>query len=262
MLAIPLYDDTPRTQLPIVTVALIGACVAVFLWQSGLTPRAANNAAFSYGMVPAVLFGHADLPRRLQTVPGWATLVTSMFLHGGWLHLGGNMLYLWIFGRGVETALGPVRYLGLYLICGVAAALTQAFMNPASDVPMIGASGAIAGVLGAYLILYPRSNVVVFIWIIIIVRLLSVPAVILLGLWFLLQLTSATAATADEPGVAFWAHVGGFIAGMALVLVLRRRGVRMWQPSRSASFQMARPRLGRGSVPSAGRRSGRRSPWS
>lgn len=261
MLAIPLYDDTPRIRLPVTTIALMSVCVAIFLWQMGLNPRASHNAAFSYGMVPSVLFGHAQLPRSLQIVPGWATLLTSMFLHGSWLHIAGNMLYLWIFGRGVETALGPVRYLALYLICGVAAALTQASFDPSSGVPMIGASGAIAGILGAYLILYPRSNVVVFIWIIIIVRLLTVPAVILLGLWFLLQLISATSAAPGEPGVAFWAHVGGFIAGMALVLVLRRRGVRMWQPSRSTSFQMARPRLGRGSVPSAGRRSERRGPW-
>src|SRR5258708_15131850 len=188
MLAIPLYDDNPQTRTPIVTVALISACAAVFLWQVGLSPRAANNAALSFGMIPPVVFGKAALPRQLQIVPAWTTLFTSMFLHGGWLHIGGNMLYLWIFGKGVESALGPVRYLSLYLVCGVIAALTQAFVDPTSEVPMIGASGAIAGVLGAYLILHPRSNVVVFIWIIIIIRLLTVPAVILLGLWFLLQL--------------------------------------------------------------------------
>lgn len=260
MLAIPLYDDNPRTRMPVITVGLIAACTAVFLWQAGLSPKAANNAAFSYGMVPAVLFGQAHLPRQLQIVPAWATVFTSMFLHGGWLHLGGNMLYLWIFGKGVESALGPARYLALYLICGVVAALTQAFVDPTSEVPMIGASGAIAGVLGAYLMLYPRSNVVVFIWIIIIIRLISVPAVILLGLWFLLQLLSAASAAPDTPGVAFWAHVGGFIAGMALVTILRQRHVQMFQPSRTSSFQIAR--FGRGSVPSAGRRPrSRQNPW-
>jgi membrane associated rhomboid family serine protease len=257
-LAIPLYDDTPRRRVPIVTYGLIGACVLVFLWQAGLSPAAGNEAALSLGMVPAVLFGHAELPRELQIVPPWATTVTCMFLHESWLHLGGNMLYLWIFGKGVESALGAPRYVALYLLCGVIAALTQASVAPGSTVPMIGASGAIAGVLGAYLVLYPRSNVVVFIWIIILVRLLTVPAVILLGLWFLLQLLSAGAASADQAGVAFWAHVGGFIAGMALVLVLRRRGVAMLQPRRTASFQIARPRdaspdFGRGSVPDAGR---------
>jgi len=263
MLAIPLYDDNPQTRIPVITIALIGACAAVFLWQEGLAPRAANNAALSFGMVPAVLFGEAALPRSLQIVPAWATVFTSMFLHGGWLHIVGNMLYLWIFGKGVESALGSARYLALYLICGVIAALTQAFVDPTSQVPMIGASGAIAGVLGAYLILHPRSNVVVFIWIIIIVRLLTVPAVILLGLWFLLQLVSAASASAGEPGVAFYAHIGGFIAGMALVMVLRQRHVQVFQPARSWSFQMAHPRdararFGRGSVPKAGRRPG---PW-
>jgi membrane associated rhomboid family serine protease len=268
MLAIPLYDDNPQTRTPIVTVALIAACAAVFLWQAGLSPRAANNAVLSFGMIPSVLFGEATLPRALQIVPAWMTLVTSMFLHGGWLHIGGNMLYLWIFGKGVEAALGPVRYLALYLICGVIAALTQAFVDPTSEVPMIGASGAIAGVLGSYLILHPRSNVVVFIWIIIIVRLLTVPAVILLGLWFLLQVVSAASASPGEPGVAVWAHVGGFIAGMALVMILRQRHVQVFRAPRTWSFQVARPRdaregFGRGSVPRAGRRPGsRRGPWS
>ncbi len=265
MLAIPLYDDTPRTSVPVITYGLIAACVIVFLWQAGLTGHAATNFTYSYGMVPAVLFGKEVLPRQLQHWPAWTTLVTSMFLHGGWLHIAGNMLYLWIFGRGVETALGAPRYLALYLLSGVVAALTQALVDPSSEVPMIGASGAIAGVLGAYLLLYPRSNVVVFIWIIIIVRLISVPAPILLGLWFLLQLVSAAGTEASEPGVAFWAHVGGFCAGMLLVMVLRRRQTAMWQPSRTRSFQMARPRdarsgFGRGSVPAVRRRDSR-NPW-
>jgi membrane associated rhomboid family serine protease len=265
---IPLYDDTPRRRVPLATYGLIGACALVFLWQAGLSPSARDHVALSLGLVPAVLFGHAVLSPELRLVPPWATVFTSMFLHGGWLHLGGNMLYLWIFGKGVETALGVPRYLALYFLCGAIAALTQAGMSPASHVPMIGASGAIAGVLGAYLVLYPRSNVVVFVWIIILVRLVTVPAVILLGIWFLLQLMSAGAASAAEAGVAFWAHVGGFLAGIALVLVLRRSGTAMWQPPRSRSFQIGRPRdlrsgFGRGSVPSAGRRRGERQagPW-
>ena len=173
-----------------------------------------------------------------------------------------------IFGDNVEDYLGHFQYLVFYLLSGFAAAITHVLLNANSRVPILGASGAIAGVLGAYLILHPRSNVVVFIWIIIIVRLVTVPAVILLGLWFLLQLVSATSAAPGEPGVAFWAHVGGFIAGMVLVLVLRRPGTRMLQPSRTLSFQIARPRdarerFGSGSVPSAGRRPGSwRSPWS
>jgi len=265
MLAIPLYDDTPRIRVPIVTYGLISACVVVFLWQSGLTTRAATNVDYSFGMVPSVLLGEKHLPHQLQLVPSWLTLVTSMFLHGGWLHLIGNMIYLWIFGRGVESALGSGRYFVLYLVSGVVAALTQALVDPSSSVPMIGASGAIAGVLGAYLLLFPRSNVVVFIWIIILVRLVTVPAPILLGLWFLLQLMGAAAAKSGEPGVAVWAHVGGFIAGMLLLLVLHRRQMGMLQPPRTRSFQVARPRdagrgFGRGSVPSSGRWRGG-GPW-
>jgi membrane associated rhomboid family serine protease len=194
-------------------------------------------------MVPAVLFGHAELPPRLHLVPPWATVFASMFLHGGWLHLIGNMLYLWIFGKGVEFALGPARLIVFYLTCGVAAALTQAFVDPASQVPMIGASGAIAGILGAYLVLNPRGNVVVFFWIIIFVRLVAVPAAILLGIWFLLQLMGAVS-SAGEPGVAVWAHVGGFLTGMALVMVFRRRGVALFHPARTKSFRLAPRRRG------------------
>lgn len=266
--AIPLYDDTPRLRAPAVTYGLIGACAIAFLWQTGLSPEAGHKVALSLGMIPAVLFGHAALPPDLGLVPPWATVFTCMFLHESWLHLGGNMLYLWIFGKGVESALGAPRYLALYFLCGAIAALTQAGMSPTSTVPMIGASGAIAGVLGAYLVLFPRSNVVVFVWIIILVRLITVPGVILLGLWFLLQLISAGASAAGEAGVAFWAHVGGFVAGAVLVLGLHKRGFAIWQPSRSAAFQVARPRdaragFGRGSVPSAGRRRVRRrtGPW-
>jgi membrane associated rhomboid family serine protease len=243
MLALPLYDDTPRTMLPVATGALVAGCTAVFLWQAGLSPRAANDAVFAFGMVPAVLFGHAHLAPRLHLVPPWATIFTSMFMHGGWLHLIGNMIYLWIFGRGVEFALGPVRLFVFYLICGVAAALTQAMVDPSSQVPMIGASGAIAGVLGGYLILHPRGNVVVFFWILIFVRLIAVPAVILLGLWFGLQLMGALS-SAGEPGVAVWAHVGGFITGTALVGLFRRRGVPLFHPARTASFRLAPRRRG------------------
>jgi membrane associated rhomboid family serine protease len=259
LLALPLYDDSPRTRPPVITGGLIAVCSAVFLWQLGLGESAADDASFSYGMVPAVLFGYAELPARLQAVPPPATLITSMFLHGGWAHLLGNMLYLWIFGKGVETALGPLRFLIFYLLCGAAAALTQALVDPTAEVPMIGASGAIAGALGAYLVLYPRGNVVVLLWILFFVRLISLPAVILLGIWFALQLLSAVAMEPGEPGVAFWAHVGGFLVGMALVLVFRQRGVSLMQPRKTVSFAMAPPRsagrqLSTGSVPRAGGR--------
>jgi rhomboid family protein len=257
MLALPLYDDNPTTRLPVITGGLIAACSVVFLWQLGLDETASENATYAYGMVPAVLFGYSELPESLHVVPPVVMLITSMFLHGGWLHLLGNMLYLWIFGKGVEAALGAPRFLVFYLLCGVAAGLAQAFTDPAAEVPMIGASGAIAGMLGAYLVLHPRANVHVLIWIIIFVRIITLPAVILLGIWFALQLLSALSMDPGEPGVAFWAHVGGFMVGSALVLVMRRPGVVLMQARRTPSFVVAPPRsgarrLGVGSVPSAG----------
>ncbi|HUC66769.1 MAG TPA: rhomboid family intramembrane serine protease [Stellaceae bacterium] len=247
MLILPLYDDNPRVTAPVVTYGLIAACAVVFLWQLSLGPGAQEAIAFAYGMVPATLLGSARLPHELQLVPPWATLITSMFLHGGWLHLLGNMLYLWLFGRGVESAMGAPRYLVFYLVSGVAAALAQAAADPGAEVPLIGASGAIAGTLGAYLVLHPRSNIVVFVWIFIFVRLIAVPAVIVLGLWFLMQLLSALATASGEPGIAFWAHVGGFVLGMLLVPLFRRRGVGMLQPRRSTAFSTRRPQ--------------RRGPW-
>jgi membrane associated rhomboid family serine protease len=259
ILTVPLYDDSPRRSAPVATGGLITACAIVFLWQLGEGPRAAHAIALAYGLVPAVFFGSAELPPQLQLVPPWATLFTSMFLHGGWLHLLGNMLYLWIFGRAVENALGPLRFLLFYFLCGALAGLVQAAIDPGAEVPMVGASGAIAGVLGAYLVLYPFGHVFVFFWIIIFFRIIAVPAILLLGLWFLMQLLSAGGTSASAGGVAVWAHVGGFIAGMVLVLVMRRPGVGMLQSARTRSFAVSNPRdarwRGAGSVPSAGR------PW-
>ena len=262
MLALPLYDDSATARPPVITSGLIAACSIVFLWQIGLGGYASSAASLRYGMVPAVLFGYAELPTSLHAVPPAATLVTSMFLHGGLLHLLGNMLYLWIFGKGVETALGSFRFLIFYLLCGVAAGLTQALTDPMAEVPMIGASGAIAGTLGAYLVLRPRGNVAVLIWIIIFVRVITLPAVILLGIWFGLQLLSALSMEPGEPGVAFWAHVGGFLVGMVLVLLFRRPGVAVMQPRRTQPFAVAPPRsvggrFGAGSVPPAGPRNPR-----
>jgi membrane associated rhomboid family serine protease len=236
-LTLPLYDDAPHNGREVATYGLIIACAIVFLWQLE-QPRGGTETALAYGMIPAVLFGHAELPAHLRLVAPWMTIFTSMFLHGGWLHILGNMLYLWLFGRGVETALGFPRFMALYFISGVAAAMTQALVDPDSTVPMIGASGAIAGVLGAYLVLHPRGNVVTLIWIIIFVRLVSVPAVILLGLWFLLQVLGAIGSQ-GEPGVAVWAHVGGFITGLVLVMVLCPSGVPLFHPARTQAFRLA-----------------------
>jgi membrane associated rhomboid family serine protease len=264
--AVPLSDDNPTVSAPIVTYFLIGACTGAFLWQLGHNERI---ILYEYGMIPAELFGLWRPPSSYQVLAPWAKVLTSMFLHGGWFHLLGNMLYLWIFGNNVEDVLGRGRYLFFYLACGIVAALVQAFSNPTSHIPMIGASGAIAGVLGAYLLLHPGANVRCFVWIVIFFRIVNVPAWAMLGLWFAMQLVSGLMAAPGRPGVAFWAHVGGFITGLVLVIVLRPSGVMLLQPPRSQAFATAPPSAyvgrrisSRGSVPQAGRRVTRpRSPW-
>ena len=264
--AVPLYDDNPTVRTPIVTYFLIGLCIGAFLWQLGQNGRAIQ---YSYGMIPAELFGLWRPPRIYQVVPPWATVLTSVFLHGGWFHLIGNMLFLWIFGNNIEDKLGRGRYLLLYFCCGIVAALSQAFSSPTSHIPMVGASGAIAGVLGAYLLLYPSANVHCFVWIVIFFRIVNVPAWAMLGLWFAMQLVSGLGTASGTPGVAFWAHVGGFATGLILVTVLRPNGVALLQPQRSRGFAAVRPTAFTsrrtfygGSVPPAGRRFNRpRSPW-
>jgi len=261
MFTLPISDDTPTRRTPVVTWAIIAACVGVFLWQASLGPRAGQAVVFSLGVIPAVLFGSAELPPQLYMVPASASIVTSMFLHGGWMHLLGNMLYLWIFGNNVEDSMGRGRFVVFYLLCGTAAALVQSYSAPYSQVPMIGASGAIGGVLGAYLMLHPRANVRVLFVILFFIRIISVPAAVVLGLWFFLQFVSgATTPTDGEGGVAFWAHVGGFVAGVALIPFFKQRNVRLFDRSHSPTFQVMTPsgyqrdHQRRGSVPSAGRR--------
>ncbi|HLF10359.1 MAG TPA: rhomboid family intramembrane serine protease [Gammaproteobacteria bacterium] len=216
---IPLRDDNPTRTFPLVTVAIIAICVIVFVWQSLLTPEAAQAAVFSLGVIPAVLFGEAEL--RAPLVPPSATILTSMFLHGGLLHLAGNMLYLWIFGDNVEDRMGRGRFIAFYLLAGVVAALAQALPDPGSTIPMIGASGAISGVLGAYLLLYPHAKVLVAIPFVVFYT-FRVPALVVLGFWFLGQLLSSLAADPGVGGVAFRAHIGGFVAGLVLIRLFVR----------------------------------------
>ncbi len=222
---IPLHDDNPTTIKPVVTVGLIVACALAFLWQLSLGQPAGSKAVYSLGMIPAVLFGDRELPPNLMLVPPEATLITSMFLHGGWMHLIGNMLYLWIFGNNIEDAMGHGRFVVFYLVCGVAAALAQASLDQTSVIPMIGASGAISGVLGAYLVLYPKARVMVLVPLWIFWRIFHLPAMAVLGFWFVLQFINAALAGEGGGGVAWWAHIGGFAVGMALILVFRHKHV-------------------------------------
>jgi membrane associated rhomboid family serine protease len=222
---IPIRDEIPTRITPAVTYALLAACVLVFLWQASLGERDLKVAIYAFGMIPATLFGHAHLPESVAQVPPEVTVFTSMFLHGGWMHLLGNPLYLWIFGNNVEEAMGHARYVIFYLICGTAAALAQAFPDPASEVPMVGASGAISGVLGAYLLLYPHARVLVLVPLGALSQLAHLPAAWVLGFWFVLQLVSTLLAGDQQGGIAFGAHLGGFVAGLALVALFKRAEV-------------------------------------
>jgi len=224
---IPLRDDTPTALRPIATLGLIVATTLAFLWQLSLGSQA-EQVILTLGAVPARLFG--KMAPDSAALPATITVFTSMFLHGGWMHLIGNMLYLWIFGNNVEDAMGHVRYLLLYLVSGSVAVFVQALLATSSTVPMIGASGAISGVLGSYLLLYPHARVLVLLPLGFLSRLIYLPAMLVLGFWFLLQLLSAMLADPNQPGVAFAAHAGGFVSGLILVLFFRRRGVRLFNP--------------------------------
>jgi len=221
---IPLRDSVPSRSQPVVTWVLITINACVFFNELALGPGL-DGFLQTWGFVPARYFFLA------ATDPGnWVgralPLVTSMFLHGGWAHLIGNMLYLWIFGDNVEDRLGHVRYLAFYLLVGVAAGLAQAYLYPESSVPTVGASGAISGVLGAYLVLFPYARVLTLVPFLLFFPVVELPAVLYLGFWFLMQLLNGTLAlglAGEGGGVAWWAHVGGFVVGMALVPLLRRR---------------------------------------
>ena len=223
----PLKDDNPTHSPSIVTIGLIVANALVYLYQFSLEAGGAQGAragqAFieEFGLVPCRLTGACrstiDLPSPV------VTMFTSMFMHGGLFHIGGNMLFLWIFGNNVEDTLGHGRYLIFYLACGVAAALAQTAIGPSSPIPMVGASGAVSGVLGSYLLLFPHAHVTTLIILGFFFRLVKIPAVIVLGFWIVLQLLNGLGSFGAAGGVAFFAHIGGFVAGMGLLFVFRPR---------------------------------------
>jgi membrane associated rhomboid family serine protease len=227
---IPLKDDTPSARKAYVTISLIVACSTVFLWQRSLDASESRRAVAALGAIPAVLLGNARLPLDLEWIPRYGSLITSMFLHGGWLHLLGNMLYLWIYGDNVEDCMGRARYLLFYCACGIVAIFAQALFDPHSAYPIIGASGAISGVLGAYLLLFPRAKVLTLVLLPFFFTALRLPAMLLLLLWFAVQLLSDLAVQDGGASVAFRAHIGGFLAGMLLVPLLKRRDVPLFAP--------------------------------
>ncbi len=217
---IPISDENPTRLTPFVTWALIAACVAVFFWELTFDEQQFQTMVVSLGFVPRNLFGQSSTP-TLDGIPwAWVSIFTSMFLHGGFLHVGGNMLYLWIFGNNVEDAMGHARFLFFYLVCGVAAALCEGLVSPGSTVPMLGASGAISGVLASYVLIYPRTRITVIIPLGILLYPTKISAIYVVGFWFLLQLLNAFTTSAGAPGTAWMAHVGGFALGLALTPVL------------------------------------------
>jgi len=217
---IPLHDDNPSTTRPLVTVGIMVACTAVYVFQHLLMSReGATEVIYALGVIPALLTGHATAD--FSAVPPALSVVTSMFVHGGFLHFAGNMLYLWIFGDNVEDRLGHTKYLIFYLLCGIAATFAQVLVDPRSNIPNLGASGAIAGVLGAYLLMFPRGGVRVLMG----RGIINMPALIVIGFWALLQFVSGFGAIATTEqtaggGVAYMAHVGGFVAGLVLAVLM------------------------------------------
>ena len=231
---IPLRSETPRRSFPIVNVLLIVANILVFMYQLSLPPRAGELLVQQFGLVP-VRAERALAHPGPQLAPALVPLVSSMFLHGGFLHILGNMLFLWVFGGNVEDRLGHLRYLEFYFICGIGAGLAQIVVNWGSQLPSIGASGAISGVMGAYIVLFPSARVLTLVPLIFFFFTVRIPALLILGYWFVIQFLSglSTLGQINQGGVAWWAHIGGFILGMCLVWGLRqsRRQYGFWSPS-------------------------------
>ena len=229
----PYRDDNPTLGTPVVTFALIGLNVAAWLLVQGMGAEPyLSESVCRLGLIPGELLGRLppgySIPVSetmacvVDADAEWYKPLSSMFLHGGWFHLIGNMWFLWLFGNNVEDSMGHSRYLAFYLLCGVAAAAAQTIVTPASAIPMVGASGAISGVMGAYIVLYPRVRVHMLIVLFVFITRIVVPAYLMLGYWFLLQILGGLPTLGDETGgVAFWAHAGGFIAGAVLILVFK-----------------------------------------
>ncbi len=242
----PIQDSIPRRSPPLMNWAIMAACGIVFLFELSLPPHLLERLFYMFGVVP-VRYTHPDFAASLGLAPKAALpLFTCMFLHGGWVHIIGNMWTLWIFGDNVEDEMGPLRYLLFYLFCGLVASFVHIYTNPTSTVPTIGASGAIAGVMGAYYVLFPRARIILMIPIFFFPFFFDVPAVFYLAFWFLEQVFSGTfslLAPSQGGGIAFWAHAGGFVCGMLTHrLFLRKEVYRRRYPDHNRPWGMLVPR--------------------
>ena len=220
---IPLKDDNPTSSRPIATYILIGLCILVFTIQLGSQSYSTGQLFYSYGLIPSVLMGHDQLPSDLYAVPAYITIFSSMFMHAGFMHLIGNMLYMWIFADNIEDNLGPKNFIIFYLLSGIGAAMAQVLINTHSQIPMVGASGAIGGVLGAYLINHPNARVHVLIPIGFFLISQKIRALYVLGFWFILQFINSSMMSSQGGGVAYAAHIGGFVSGMILILFFNKK---------------------------------------
>ena len=230
MFFFPISDDNQSNTRPYVCYCLIALCSFIFLWQSTLPVNLYNEAINNFGVIPLAVLGEKE-----SYINPYLTIFTSMFMHGSWMHLIGNMVFLWIFGDNIEDSMGHKKFIVFYFVSGICAALLQAIIDPSSDIPMIGASGAIAGVLGSYLVLHPKANVNVLFWLFIFITVIKVPAFIVLSLWIISQFFSAS--IGSEGGVAYYAHIGGFIGGAFLISFFKDSHVRLFQEGNSQSFE-------------------------
>ena len=226
----PISDDNPSKTLPLITYILIGICIFVFFLQilSEMNPVIYYN----FGFIASNFFNSNSF------VDAFIPVITSMFVHGGFAHIIGNLLYLWIFGDNVEDSMGRARFVLFYILCGTSGAILQGIVDPTSNIPMVGASGAIAGVLGAYLLLFPRANVKCLIFIIIFIQMIRVPAFIVLGIWILGQFFSLPGSLDSSGGTAYLAHIGGFLTGMILIPFFKKTNVRLLQEKNSIPWAM------------------------
>ncbi len=212
---LPLYDENPTRNFPALTIAIMAANILIYFWGLSVLPAELDRVYYEFGMIPI------DVTR--SPLRGTPTIISSMFLHGGFLHLAGNMLYLWIFGNNIEDVLGKFRFVLFYLVCGAIAAFCHVASNTGSHIPMIGASGAIAGILGGYIVLFPQAKIKTLIFLGFFITVVRMPALVLLLIWMGLQVYSSISVSAEGGGVAWFAHIGGFVAGMVLILPFKNK---------------------------------------